>query len=149
MGRPHQAGRLGVTHRRGLDALQEVQVFLRHRGGCDLDQQPVFQPELDDVEERLAPPHAASEGLGAPALASTDPLDLVRLMRHRQQYVERPSLRGCWIFTKHDLIVMIRYVERRALRVDLDHRAVRIAARRHEGACERAERKALAVHQFG
>jgi hypothetical protein len=39
--------------------------------------------------------------------------------------------------------------KRGALRVDLDYRAVRVAARRHKGAFERAERKALAVHQFG
>ncbi len=52
MGGPHQAGRLGVTHRRGLDALQEVAVFLRHRWCCDLDQQPVFQPELDHAEAK-------------------------------------------------------------------------------------------------
>jgi hypothetical protein len=40
-------------------------------------------------------------------------------------------LRRRGIFRKNDLIVSVRYVERRALRVDLDYRAVRVAARRH------------------
>ena len=34
-------------------------------------------------------------------------------------------------------------------RIDLDHRAVHVAARRHEGTFERPERVALAAHQFG
>jgi hypothetical protein len=63
--------------------------------------------------------------------------------------MERPGLRRRRIFAEYDLIVAGRDIERRALRVDLDHRAVGVAARRHEGAVERAERKALAVHQFG
>jgi len=33
-------------------------------------------------------------------------------------------------------------------RIDLDHRAARVAARRHEGTFERPERMALAAHQF-
>src|SRR5262249_4491615 len=101
------------------------------------------------MEERLLPLHAAAEGLGAPALASADTSDLVRLARHRKQYMERPSSRRRRILSNNDLIVTFRHDECRALRVDLDHRAVRIAACRHEGAFERAERKALAVHQFG
>ena len=43
------------------------------------------------------------------------------------------------------LIVVRRDVERRPVRVDLDHRAV--AARRHERAFERAERDAAAEKQ--
>jgi hypothetical protein len=88
--------------------LAEVEVFLRHRWCCDLDQQPVFEPELDDVEGRLVAPHAAAEGLCTPALARTDPLDLFRLARHRQQYVERPSVRRCRIFRENDLTVTVR-----------------------------------------
>src|SRR6516162_8709041 len=56
---------------------------------------------------------------------------------------------GRLVFAKHHLIVAVWDVERCPLRVDLDHRAVRVAARRHEGAFERAERKALAAHQLG
>ena len=51
--------------------------------------------------------------------------------------------------TKGDLSLLVRHVARRALRIDLDHRGVGVAARHHECAFERAERKALAVNQFG
>src|SRR5579862_7082752 len=76
VGRPHQAQRFGVAHRRHLRVLKEVLVFLGHRRRHHLDHQPVFQPELDDVEKRLLALHAAAEGLGAPALARPDALDL-------------------------------------------------------------------------
>jgi hypothetical protein len=49
---------------------------------------------------------------------------------------------------KNDLIITVRYVERYPLRVDLDHRAVRVVACRHEGAFKRAERNTRGVHQF-
>jgi hypothetical protein len=38
-------------------------------------------------------------------------------LRRRQQYVERPSLRRRRIFRENDLIVTVRYVERRPLLV--------------------------------
>jgi hypothetical protein len=47
----------------------------RHRWRDDLDHQPVFKPEFDDVEERLLPLHAAAEGLRAPALPPPDALN--------------------------------------------------------------------------
>jgi hypothetical protein len=31
----------------------------------DLDQRPIFQPELDGVEERLVPQHPATEGVAS------------------------------------------------------------------------------------
>jgi hypothetical protein len=49
---------------------------------------------------------------------------------------------------QHYLIIAVWDVERRALRADLDHRAVRVAARRHKGVFKWAERKAVAAHQF-
>ena len=63
--------------------------------------------------------------------------------------MKRPVLRRRLVFAEHHLIVAVRDVERGVVWVDLDHRAVRVAARRHEGAFERAERKALSAHQFG
>jgi hypothetical protein len=51
--------------------------------------------------------------------------------------------------TRPDLIVIIRDVERRPFRIDLDHGAVRVAARCHEGALQRPERIALSAHQLG
>ena len=58
----------------------------------------------------------------------------------------------CWaalVLTEHDLVVAGRNVESGALRIDLDHRAVLVATRRHEGTFERPERMALTAHQFG
>ena len=74
----------------------------------DLDHQPVFEPELDDMEKRLLPLHAAAEGLGAPALARADPLDLLAAQRHRDQHMERPGLAAASCFAEHDLIVIGR-----------------------------------------
>src|SRR5512147_641134 len=115
----------------------------------DLDHQPVAEPEFDDVKERLLPLHAAAEDLGAPAFARPDALDLVRLQRHREQHMEGPGTGRRLVLAEHDLTVAGRNVESRALRIDLDHRAVRVATRRHEGAFEWPERMALAAHQFG
>jgi hypothetical protein len=63
--------------------------------------------------------------------------------------MEWPVLQRCLVFAKHDSIVVVRDVERGALWVDLDHRAVRVATRRHKGAFERAERRALSPYQLG
>jgi hypothetical protein len=73
---------------------------------------------------------------------------LVRLQGHREQHVEGPSAGRRLVLAKHDLIVAGRNVESGALRIDLDHRALRVSARRHEGPFERLERVALAAHQF-
>ena len=56
---------------------------------------------------------------------------------------------GDAVLAEHDLIVVVRDVEGRPIRIDLDHRAVLVAARRHKGALERPERVALAAHQLG
>jgi len=84
-----------------------------------------------------------------PRLTRPDRLDLLRLQRHREQNVKRPGLRRRSVVAKNHLIVICRDVERRPLRIDLDHSAVGIAARGHEGALERPERIRLSAHQFG
>src|SRR5215469_16151557 len=101
------------------------------------------------MEERLVALHATAKGLCAPAFAGADPLNLFRLQRHGQKHMEWPILRRRWVFAKHDLIIAVWDVERRSLRVDLDHAALRVAARRHKCAFQRTEWKALAAHQFG
>jgi hypothetical protein len=72
-----------------------------------------------------------------------------KVLARQPSRVEWPGLRRRLIFAEYHLIVAVWDVERRALRVDLDHRAVLVAARRHEGTFERAERKTLAAHEFG
>ena len=138
----------GIAHDLGAGVFQKFLVLARHVGRRDLDHQPVFDPEFDDMEKRLLPLHAAAEGFGAPALAGADPLDLLAAQRHRDQRVKRPGLRRR-LLAEHDLVVVRRNLERRLFRIDLDHRAVLVAARRHVGAFERPERKAFAVHQLG
>ena len=53
-----------------------------------------FEPELDDMEKWLVALHAATEGLGAPAFAYPDRLDLLRFQRHRERDMERPHSGG-------------------------------------------------------
>src|SRR4051794_40639464 len=101
------------------------------------------------MEEWLLPLHAAPEGLGAPALARSDVLDLVRLQWHREQNVEGPCVGRRLVLAEYDLVIAGRNVESGALRINLDHRAVLVATRRHEGAFQRSKRMALTAHQFG
>ena len=138
----------GIAHDLGPGVFQEFLVFAHHFRRRDLDHQPVFDPELDDMKKRLLALHAAAKRPGAPALARADPLDFLATERHRDQRMERPGLWG-GLFSEHDLIVIRRNLEGRLLGIDLDHRAVLVAAGRHIGAFERPEREALAVHQFG
>src|SRR5512132_3659677 len=63
--------------------------------------------------------------------------------------MEGPAMGRRVVLAEYDLIVGGRNVESGALRIDLDHRAMRVAARRHEGVFEWPERMALAAHQFG
>src|SRR5512132_1982368 len=63
--------------------------------------------------------------------------------------MEGPRIRRHLVLAEHDLIVAGRNLDSGALRINLNHRAVRVAARRHEGAFERSEWMALAAHQFG
>src|SRR3954454_9501785 len=100
------------------------------------------------MEDRLLPLHATAEGLGPPALARTDALDLCRLQRHGKEHMKGPRIRWCLVLSKHDLIVAVWDVERGTLRVHFDHRTMRIAARCHEPALERPERVTSAAHQF-
>jgi hypothetical protein len=62
--------------------------------------------------------------------------------------MEGPGIGRRLVLAEDDLLVAGRNVERGALGVDLDHRAVHVTARRHEGAFELSERMALAAHQF-
>src|SRR6516162_2091339 len=100
------------------------------------------------MEERLLPLHATAEGLGTPALACTDALDLRRLQRHGKEHMKGPGIRWCLVLSKHDLIVAVWNVERGTLRIHFDHRTMRIAACCHERALERPERVTRAAHQF-
>src|SRR5271163_3375907 len=101
------------------------------------------------MEKWLVAPHPAAEGFGTPALARPDRLDLLRLQRHREQNVERPGLRRRRVVAEDDLIVILRDIECRPFRIDLDHSSVRVAACCHEGALQRPEWIALAAHQLG
>jgi hypothetical protein len=69
--------------------------------------------------------------------------------RHREQDVKGPSLGRRRVVAKDDLIVIPRDIERRPFRIDLDHRAVRVAACRHEGTLQWPKWIALAAHQLG
>jgi hypothetical protein len=73
-------------------------------------------------------------------LASADPLDLFRPGAAPTARRGTARFAAASDFHKSDLSLMVRYVERRALRR---------RRRRHECAFKRAERKARAVHQFG
>src|SRR5579872_5343 len=149
VGCAHQAQRLWITHRRWLNALQEVLVFLDHRRWGDLEHQAVLQPELDDVEERLVALQASAERLGAPAFPCADLLYLLGVEGNRKEGVEGPGVRRCLVLAEDDLLVASRDVERGLVRIDLDHGAVGVATGRHEGAFQRAERHTPAAHQFG
>src|SRR5947209_8742578 len=63
--------------------------------------------------------------------------------------MERPGLRRRRVVAEHYLVVVLRDVERGPFRIDLDHSAVRVVARRHESALKWPERIALAAHQLG
>src|SRR6185437_261539 len=144
---PHQPQRLGVVAHPGGGGGDEILVLGAELRRRDLDHQPVFDPELDDVEKRVVPLHAASERLGAPALPRADRLDRRGVERHRQEHVKRPGLRRRLVLAEDDLVVVGRDVERRPVRVDLDHVAVRPHG--HKGAFERAERHAFSAHHLG
>jgi hypothetical protein len=49
---------------------KEDLVFPRHLRRHDLDHQPVFEPELDDMGKRLTAPDAAAEAINAIRRAS-------------------------------------------------------------------------------
>jgi hypothetical protein len=57
----------------------------------------------------------------------------------RDRDMDRPGLRRGRVVAENDLIVVFWDIERRPFRVDLDHRAVRVAARCHEGALQRPQ----------
>src|SRR5271169_2372892 len=103
MGGAHQPQRLGVAAHLCAGVLHKVLILARHRRRDHLDHQAVFEPELDHVKERLMALHAASIGLGVPALARTDVFDVVRLPRHREEHVEGPGMRRRGVVTEHDL----------------------------------------------
>src|SRR5262249_30647214 len=82
-----------LIHRLEPRVLDEFLVLGGHRRRRDLDHQPVFDPELDDVKERVLARHAAAESLGAPALARADRRHRRLVDRHRQEQVKRPARR--------------------------------------------------------
>src|ERR1051326_3335554 len=101
------------------------------------------------MEEWRRTLHAAAECLCTPALALSDALHFIGFERHGQQHMEWPGMRRSIVCAEHDLIVLIRDVQRRALGVNLDHRPVLVAACRHVRSFQRPEGIALTRHQFG
>ena len=113
------------------------------------DHQPVLQPEFDHVKERLLPLHAATERFCAPSLARSDAFNFFGFEWHGQQRMERPGMGRSIVRAEDNLVVPIRNIERRAVRVNLDHGSMLVAACCHVGSLERPEWMALTTHQFG
>src|SRR5262249_14466176 len=106
-------------------------VLRQHIRRGDLDHQPVLQPELDDMEHRWLARRAAAEIAGTPALALADPPPRGGSERPRQQQRDRLVI-GRRLVLGPYLCIVLAGKERDGLWVYLDHRAVFVAAHRHE-----------------